>query len=280
MAITPNAAFSQQAADAPKLPLIPGLEPLYQKNVYPRQGHLIMIVGRSGSMKSTTALFMAEKWGKSTLYLSADMSASQATLKLAALREQKNVDEVEQALLTGDAERYIESLERSKIRFSFKSPIAWKDVMDEINVWVTLHNAYPEVIVVDNIMDVEDSDSDYQAQMFAMQVFSDLSRLTGATIVVLAHASEKNQFTAGEYNRPPSRNQIKNSLTEKPELILGVAASVETSDLYLAPLKNRMGFADPTGNNFAKLHVDPAKNLIYSGDHSHYTNNDGEIELT
>lgn len=270
MSIRPGAAFSRKETSAPKMPHLDALQPLYDMNVYPRRGELIMIVGRSGSFKSTVALFLAESWGLPTLYFSADMSASQATLKLAALRTQATISDVEQALAEGNAGDFEDALEGSKVEFSFRSPISFDDIIGELNSWVTLHNAYPEVIVVDNLQDIDGGESDYTEQMYNMSALSDLARQTGSTILLLHHATESGAFSAGDYVRPPSRNSIKNKVTEKPELILGVAANGDLGDLYLAPLKNRLGFADPTGHTFARLRVVPEKNLIHSPSASDY----------
>lgn len=259
------------------MPHLDALQPLYNMNVFPRRGNLIMIAGRSGSMKSTTALYLVESWGLPTLYFSADMSQEQATLKLAALRTQSKVSDVEAAIAAGNDEAYREALDGSKIAFNFRSPITFPDIIGELNAWVTLHNAYPECIVVDNLQDISEGESDYAAQMFNMSALSDLSRQTGATVLLLHHATESGQFTAGDYVKPPSRNSIKNKITEKPELILGVAANGDLGDLYLAPLKNRMGFADPSGSTYAKLRVDPEKNLIYSPRPGDYLDSDGVL---
>lgn len=279
MATSPLAAFTRQAKTAPDLPFLEALTPLYEKNVYLKQGHLIMIVGRSGSMKSTTALFLAEMWGLSTLYFSADMSAAQATLKLAALRTQTSTREIEDELAAGgDMGAYEDVLDESKIQFSFRSPITFDDITAELNAWATLYNEFPKVIVIDNLQDMAGAESEYSEQMFIMSALSDLSRTTGSTILVLHHATESGQqFRATDYAYPPSRNSIKNKVTEKPELILGVAARAETHDLFIAPLKNRLGFADPSGKDYVSLKVDPEKNLISSPEPGDYLHDSSRI---
>lgn len=277
MAIRPDAAFARTVADTPKMPHLDALQPLYNMGVYLRRGQLVMIAGRSGSMKSTTALYLAEAWGLPTLYFSADMSSDTATLKIAALKTQRRMAEVEEAKAQGNVEEVNEALSRSKIEFSFKSPITFNDIVGELNAWVTLHNSFPEVIVIDNLQDMEGGESDYTEQMFNMSALSDLCRQTGSTVLVLHHANESGMFAAGDYVKPPSRNTIKNKVTEKPELILGVAANSELGDLYLAPLKNRQGYDDPSANNYAKLRIDPERNLVYSPNATDYLPDNGLV---
>lgn len=277
MAIRPDAAFSRTASDTPKMPHLDALQPLYNMGVYLRRGQLIMIAGRSGSMKSTTALYLSEAWGLPTLYFSADMSADTATLKIAALRTQRTISEVEDAKARGEAQEYNEALRQSKIEFSFRSPITFPNIIGELNAWVTLHNSYPEVIVIDNLQDMEGGESDYSEQMFNMSALSDLCRQTGSTVIVLHHANESGMFSAGDYVKPPARHTIKNKVTEKPELILGVAANSDLGDLYLAPLKNRQGPDDPSGNTYAKLRIDPERNLVYSPTATDYLTDNGLV---
>lgn len=268
-------ALVQNSTSAPSMPYVEGLRPLYDLGCSPRRGEVIMIAGRSGSGKSSFALWLAEMWKLDTLYFSADMSARQASSKLAALLTQQTVDEVEAGMLTDRRNHYLEALERSRIKFSFRSPIRWETVIEELNTWVTLHNRFPEVIVIDNLMDVEGAESEYSEQMFAMQAVSDLSRDTGATVLILHHASDKSWEADSRPFRPPSRKEVKGGLSEKPEMSLGVAVNNNTSDFHIAPIKNRMGFQDPTGNTFATLQSNLAKNTYWSPNPNHYVIGNG-----
>lgn len=268
-------ALVQSSTSAPSMPYVEGLRPLYDLGCSPRRGEVIMIAGRSGSGKSSFALWMAEMWGLDTLYFSADMSARQASAKLAALLTQQTVDEVEAGMLTEDRNHYLEALEESRIKFSFRSPIRWDTVIQELNTWVTLHNRFPEVIVFDNLMDFENAESEYTEQMFVMQAVSDISRDTGATVLILHHASDKSWEADSRPYRPPSRKEVKGGLSEKPEMSLGVAVNNTVNDFHVAPIKNRMGFQDPTGNTFATLRSDPSKNMFWSPKSDHYTVTNG-----
>lgn len=257
-------ALVQNTSVPPALPLVEELTPLYDLGVGPRRGEVIMIAGRSGSGKSSFALWLAEQWGLDTLYFSADMSARQASSKLAAMLTNKSVGDVENAMLDGTGDHYLEALGGSRIKFSFRSPIRWNYVIEELNTWVTLHNRYPEVMVFDNLMDFENAESEYTEQMFVMQALSDLSRETGATILILHHASDKSWDADSRPFRPPSRKEVKGGLSEKPEMTLSVALNNQVNDFHVAPIKNRMGFQDPTGDTFATLVTDPTKNRYWS----------------
>lgn len=264
MALSAADAISQSGTTSPKLPHLDGLAPLYRMGVEFRQGQVVMVAGRSGSMKSSFTLWLVETMGLETMYFSADMSASQASLKIGAMRTQQTTDQVERQMLGEGREEIIEELRGSKVRFSFKSPIRPEDIILELNAWVTMHNAYPQAIVIDNLMDVEGAEADYSALTFAMQILSDLSRETGASIFVLHHASDKSWEADSQPYRPPSRKEVKYGLSEKPELSLGVAINNQTNDFHIAPIKQRLGFQDPTANTFATIRVIPEKNFFHS----------------
>lgn len=268
MALGAVQALTQNVRSSPKLPEIEALRALYEYGAHPRVGELIMVAGRSGSMKSMFALWLVNQWNKDTLYLSADMSAFQASTRLASQMTQKTVDEVEFDFRNGEGDYVAEALAKSNIRFSFRSPIRWDTVTQELNAWVTLYNRYPEVIVVDNLMDVDESESEYQAQMFAMQVLSDLSRETGATILILHHATEGGWSEGTKPFLPVARREIKNKLGEKPELTLSVAVNNVSMlngklDFHVAVVKQRMGRQDPSASEYITFSVDPARSTFY-----------------
>ena len=264
MAVGASQALVKNARSSPRLPEIPALQALYDYGFHPRAGETMMIAGRPGAMKSMFALYLVENWGLKTLYLSADMSAFQASIRLASHLTQRTADEIEMDFDLGQADYATEALAKSKVRFSFRSPIRWEEMTDEINAWVTLYNEYPECIVVDNLMDIDGGEADYQAQMFGMQVLSDLSREIGATIVILHHASEGTWSEGTKPHLPPARREIKNKLGEKPEQTLTVAVNGTAMfngllDFHVAVVKQRMGRSDPSASEYTTLSVDPAR---------------------
>lgn len=277
MAVGASQALARNAGSSPRLPEIPALRALYDYGCHPRAGELVMIAGRPGSMKSMFALWLVHNWGLDTLYLSADMSGFQASSRLASHLTQRTVDEIEMDFTRGEADYAIEALEESNIRFSFRSPIRWEEVTDEINAWVTLHNRYPECIVVDNLMDIDGGEADYQAQMFAMQVLSDLSSETGASVVILHHATEGGWSEGTKPHLPVARREIKNKLGEKPELTLTVSVNGGAMlngllDFHVAVVKQRMGRSDPSAQDYLTFSVDPRRSTFYP-------RNEGDIEI-
>jgi hypothetical protein len=217
-----------------------------------------MVAGRSGTQKSGLALFLADEWQLPSLYFSADMSAFTASTRLACKRMGLTTEEVELIMAVGGPEKDALIAQLStNIVFSFGSPIRWETIDEELEAWVELNNSYPSLIVFDNVMDFEGAESDYTAQMEVLSGATDLARATGATTLLLHHASDKSWDAKMEPWKPPSRDQIKNGLAEKPELCLTVALDPSNNDYNIACVKQRMGPCDPTAQRYATLKAVP-----------------------
>lgn len=245
----------------PRIEAFEGPHGLYTKtSTTPRHGEVIMIAGRSGTQKSGFALFWVDEMNLPTLYFSADMNAFTASSRLASKRERETTDDVEKAMKMGGAARarILESVADSKITFSFGSPITWQQVDEELEAYVELWDIYPSVMVFDNLMDFDGVESDYKEQMAVMSGLTELARETSSTVIVLHHASDKSWDALKEPWMPPSRDQIKNGLSEKPELTLTVALDADTLEYRVATVKQRMGPSDATARRYASLWCEPA----------------------
>lgn len=262
--LTAGRAFRESAHSAPELPAVPELDALYRVGARPRCGELIMVAGRSGAQKSGFAMFWVQRMGLKTLYFAGDMTAFEASSRLAAMQAREPAEQIELKIAAGDTAVYDLLLQDSRIVFAFGQPITWQSIGDHLDAWVELHSEWPECIVIDNLMDMQDADSDYQAQMQQMQELTALSRDTGCTVIVLHHATEKSPDM--DPALPPSRRSIKGGLTEKPQLILGVAfvEQVLGSELRVAVLKQRSGRNDSSGRTFARLRAIPEETRFES----------------
>lgn len=258
--LSPARALTLNAEAGRPLPRVEELADLYRNGCNPRHGEVIMVAGRSGTQKSGFALWWTIKMGLPTLYLSADMSAFTASVRVAGMLSGYTSGVVENLMKVAGEER--ESIlraledEAGHIQFEF-GKLTWRGLDAALDAYIELHNAYPEVIVVDNLMDIEGCATDYQPQMEAMDSLTALARKTGATVIVLHHASDKSWEAKSDPWNPPSRDQIKNGLAEKPELCLAVALNPQSFEYRIAVLKQRMGPQDPTAQTFTSLRADP-----------------------
>lgn len=216
-----------------------------------------MIAGRSGTQKSGFALWLTTQWNRPTLYFSADMSGFTASSRLASMQTGDPSDVVEAGMAGKRRDYYLSSLLRLNTQFVFGSPITWNNVQLELDAYVELFDTVPEVIVFDNLMDFENCESAYEEQMNVMASISDLSRGIGSTCIVLHHASDKTWDARTDPWNPPSRDQIKNGLAEKPELALSVALDPHSHIYRVAVIKQRMGPSDPTAQSPVTLRARP-----------------------
>jgi hypothetical protein len=241
-----------------EMPRIPELRDLYAKGVKPRHGEVIMIAGRSGSQKSGLALWLTAQWNLPTLYFSADMSPFTASARLASMATGLTTEQVEIAMLGGGAGRRecLDALADSNIRFAFGS-LSWQAVDEELEAYVEVYDAYPGVVVFDNLMDFEGAEADYTVQMAVMSNATALARETGATTILLHHASDKSWDAKSAPFEPPSRQEVKGGLSEKPELSLTVALDPDNLDYRIACVKQRMGPSDPTAKKYSTLRCQP-----------------------
>ena len=217
-----------------------------------------MVAGRSGTQKSGFALWWTAQMGLPTLYFSGDMSAFTASARIASMQTGLTTEAVESLMAQGgeQAQRVLDSMTDVNMTFAF-GKITWAGVDAEIEAYIELHNRYPEVMVFDNLMDIEDATSDYSEQMAVLDIITDLARTTGATVLVLHHASDKSWEAKSDPWSPPSRDQVKGGLSEKPELSLSVALNPRSHEYRIAVIKQRMGPSDPTAQTFATIRAIP-----------------------
>lgn len=258
--LTAARALSLNHESGAELPRVAALEDLYSAGTILRRGQVIMVAGRSGSQKSGFALWLVDELGLDTLYFSADMSAFTASTRVACKRLGLETEQVEEMLADETtAPMVYEAIEESRIVFAFGSPIRWAALDEELEAWVELHDSYPDVIVIDNLMDVENATTDYTVQMDVMQLATELARVTGSTIIIMHHASDKTFEAKTDPWKPPGRNEIKNGLGEKPELTLTVSLDPVDLSFRVATVKQRMGPSDMSGNRYITLTAHPGK---------------------
>lgn len=227
-----------------------------------------MIAGRSGTQKSGFALFWIAQMDLPSLYFSADMSPFTASSRLASMVTGDTTEMVEAGMRAGGEYRegYLRALREGpgkNITFSFGSPITWKAVDEELTAYLELWDAFPQVICFDNLMDFDGAEADYTEQMAVMSNATELARATGATVILLHHASDKTWQAQSDPWSPPSRDQVKGGLSEKPELSLSVALDPTSMQYKVACIKQRMGPCDPTANSYASLRCEPEKTRFH-----------------
>lgn len=214
--------------------MVPELQAMYDPpvNLKVRQGSVTMIAGRPGSMKSLFSMFWARCMRLETLYFSADMSAFEASSRLAAMEMKIPIEKIEQ-MPVSEVAPYLRG---HNIQFSFGMPITWRSIHEELEAYVEVSNKYPELIIIDNLCDVEGSEFEYGEQFRSMSQISTMARDTGSTVFVLHHTTDGD---GREPALPQPLASIKNKLGEKPQQTITVAVDDETMGFRLAAVKQR-----------------------------------------
>jgi len=213
-----------------------------------------MVAAAPNAGKSMFALIYAVKAKVPTLFFSADTDIATVMMRAAS-----HLSGHSQLLVEGNLtsnrhyyDRHLESM--SNIQFVFDSSPSLDDIELEIKAYVELYGVPPELIVVDNLMNVvAESDNEWAGLRAIMVDFHDMARKTEACVMVLHHVSEQTEY--GKTNFPPHRRAIHGKVSQLPALILTLGFDPLDKTLKVAPVKNRFGPHTADGSDFATLFV-------------------------
>ena len=250
----------RKAAAAEPLPGVPALHRLTQDGIQIRKGELVMVAGIPNSGKSAFVLWLTASMGLPTLYFSADTSAHDTLTRLLSYTTQIERRRIESDL---DDEQigqvmegqYAEALKSSPLQFVFDGSLTLKQVTSELNAYVEIFDEWPEVIVVDNLINVEGT-GDHEGQSGILSELHYLARLTGAAVFVLHHCSESN---GQDPLRAPPQSAIQNKVSHYLDLIITVAMNSLTGDFQAAAVKVRSGRNDPKAQRPYTLYSDMSR---------------------
>lgn len=232
-------------------PLPDFLAALHNSGVRFRRAQTCLIVGQPGSGKSMFALFAAVRSKVRTLYISADTDSKTMLWRASACVMQTPVNDVAAMIGTSAdvlVEEALAEVDRH-ILFDWTSNPRLSDIQLETLAAEEVWGAYPQMIVVDNLMNVinDEGGDDYSGMRHSMQAFHSLARKTGAAVLVLHHAS-LNRTKEGE---PAPMNAIIGQVSALPEMILSVM--LEDDTYKVAVVKNRHAKANMGGNRQIEL---------------------------
>lgn len=223
-----------------------------------RRAELTMIAGMPSAGKSLIALWHAVCWTKVHdqlgLYFSADSSElGQASRALAMSSHGIGVAEAERLLIAHDehATEMMRLLDR--LAWSFENDLSYETIYEEVQAFEELWGTTPDYIVVDNLMDVDGQDADeWATYRRVLKGLTQLARVTGAAVIVLAHTSEDPRFIGDPC---PPRWAILGKCNQKPALILTLADKGRNRPV--ATVKDRFGRDDRTGHIASWLSFNP-----------------------
>jgi len=218
-----------------------------------RRAEISMIAGTPGAGKSTLALALALRSKVPTLYVSADTNAHTMAMRLLSMITGKPQSDAE-LLLNDDVDgsRKIINEASGHIFWSFESAPTLADIDQEVLAFEELWGCAPTLIVVDNLMDVaNDGGEEFASMRSTIKELKYLARDTNAAVLILHHTKES---YVGNPCQP--RSALQGMVAQLPALICTVGTNAP-GYIAVAPVKNRYGKADPTGDTAFWLQFNP-----------------------
>jgi len=227
---------------------------LAKKQIKFRRGQVCMVAAAPNAGKSMFALIYAVKANVPTLFFSADTDTATVMMRAASHLSGHEQLLVESNLLSNRHyyDKYLSDMEN--IQFVFDSSPSLDDIELEIKAYVELFGVPPELIVVDNLMNVvAESDNEWAGLRSIMVEFHDMARKTEACVLVLHHVSEQTEY--GKTTEPPARRAIHGKVSQLPALIITLGFDPYNSILKVAAVKNRFGPHTADGSDHISLFV-------------------------
>ena len=219
-----------------------------------RRGQVCMVAAAPNAGKSMFAFIYAIKADVPTLFFSADTDTTTVMIR-AASHLSGHTQETVESNLHNDSEYYAKYLGKmSNIQWVFDSSPSLDDIELEIKAYIELYGIAPELIVIDNLMNVAaESDNEWAGLRAIMMELHDMARKTEACVIVLHHTSEASEY--GSAIMPPPRRSLHGKVSQLPSLILTLGYDPADAILRVSAVKNRFGPHTADASQWASLFV-------------------------
>ena len=261
MPVTAAQTLRRASHSGHSMPEVPALHELYALGVAFRPGQVVMVTGRPKAGKSNFVQWLVNQWpDHRALYNSWDtprltMAARQAAITTGD-RQQAIIREIEE---DGPGLAFYEdALAGSPVEYCFDRKPGLDHVAEELDAYVEKWDAWPDVIVCDNLLNIDGAEESHQEQKRILREFHELADRSGALVIVCHHATEGTKETS----RPPAARDTDGKVNQIPDLVLSVANDVEASGVgrfNLAPVANRGGHTDANAEHYISLYTDFAR---------------------
>jgi KaiC/GvpD/RAD55 family RecA-like ATPase len=235
---------------------------LSERGILFRRAQMHLVAAQPGGGKTLFALWYALSSHVPTLYFSADSDSRTLLARAAAILSRRTVRESEVAIANDDNEIFQHLYGKSShIRFDFNPSPSLQDIEEEILAYTELFGDCPELIIVDNLMNIaHSSDAEWTAMRDAMSAFHFMARETESAFLILHHVSESD--TRATY--PAPRKALQGKVSQLPEMVLTVAIDAAQDQYRIACVKNRHGAAYPNADEFITAFVDAERMTLFN----------------
>lgn len=218
-----------------------------------RRSEVVLIAGTPGAGKSTFAHIIAVKSEVPTLYIAADTSEWTMRVRTLATLSGLTQAEAEAGMLDTPDPEWWSGIDH--IAWSFEAGPTVDYIALEAEAYAEVFGEYPEMIVVDNLIDAaeEDGGDEWGALRKTMKRLKRLARHTDSCVVVLHHVSEANSF-----NGAPARAAIQGKVAQLPALVITIG-NLDGEHLHLGVVKYRYGRAADNGSYGCVMEFDGAR---------------------
>jgi replicative DNA helicase len=219
-------------------------------DIHFRRGQMSLIAAATGGGKSAFGLNYAIKSRVKTLDFTADTDLVTTGMRTAASHSGKYMTTIEACLDTPEVRGILAEVEH--LFFCPDPSPTVEDITEEVRAYVEVHGEFPELIIVDNLINVQGTgDNKWDKVRGAVDSLRDLARETEAHVLVLCH-------TTGQYSNPADPIPLS-GLEFKPgnnvEMVLTLYRPSQYT-MRVCPVKNRHGGADPEARLSAALYCD------------------------
>ena len=246
-------------------------ETLKKNQIRFRRGQLCMVAAAPNAGKSMFSLVYAIQAQVPTLFFSADTDVTTVMIRAAAHTSGHSQLTVETNLDSNSKyyDKYFDKI--GHIQWVFDSSPSLDDIELEVKAYQELYGLPPQLIVIDNLMNVAaETDNEWAGLRAIMMELHDLARNTEACVLVLHHVSEATEY--GDGTMPPARRAIHGKVSQLPSLILTLGYDVLGKQLRVAAVKNRFGPNSADGKVNVSLSANYAACQILDVNLSQYVN--------
>jgi len=214
------------------------------------RGSTAIVAGLSGSMKSMFLGQLVDDLKIPTLYISNDTNEMD-TISRFLSRRTKQDSHIMRVKALKDPEWASQKLsDMDWVRWSFDPSPSLEDIEEEMMAFEELWGEQPHLVVVDILLKVDYYEDGGGSLESIVKYLDKLARETGSCIIIAHHTSE---------NESGNPTQGKKALLQKVDkfAVLVLTTAYDGNTFYIAPVKNRNGFADATGYSSIQFLIDP-----------------------
>lgn len=215
-----------------------------------------MLAAQSANLKTALGLYWTARMGLPTLFFSADTDDFTMAMRATAMRLGVTQEEAE-ALIRAESPEVVEGLaDLAKMRFVFESDPTYLDLELETAAYFEVHGTWPEVIVIDNLMNiVGQSEDEFGSMRDSTKALHRLTRITNASIFAMHHTRETEKIQT----EPPPKSALQGKVSQIPEMILTLFWEPVSGELRVACVKSRFGPCDASGHSYTPIYADPSR---------------------